>query len=446
MPLPERPDWTPDNLYVVGHQRPDTDAIASALGYAWLLNQTDSERAVAARCGPPGDQARYALERFQQPSPQLLSGVAPTFGHVVEERPTVGPDSPLADALTIMADESQVVVPVLGEGSRPKGVVAPLPLARAFARQQIGLDNTLPNCGAIAEVRPLFRSRDRLSDHKAAVLHAEGNQFVVVDDAGAYVGLVSQRRLINPPRARLFLVDHNELTQAVPGADEAEIVGVLDHHRLGNPPSALPIPFCVDPVGSTSTLVAERMRDARIRPPRSIAGMLLSGILSDTLIFRSPTSTPRDEAIAAWLGGICQVDVALYGKELLGAAPGLSERDPDDAVDADRKTYIMAGALVAIAQIEVMGLHELPARRALLMDAMAVRRVREGLALIGLMVTDVASIHSVLLCQGERRFLDALPFARISEFEFDLGEMVSRKKQLAPALQGALESVEQASP
>ncbi len=432
----------PDDIYVVGHQRPDTDAIAAALGYAWLLHHTDQQQAVAARCGPPGEQARYALERFEQPAPRLLSAVAPTFGHVVETRPSVRAEAPLADALTILADESQVVVPVLSESGRPLGVVAPLALARAFARQQTGKQSALPNCGAIAEVRPLFRTRDRLSDHRAAILHAEGNQFVVIDDNGAYIGLVSQRRLLSPPRAKLFLVDHNELTQAVPGADEAEIVGVLDHHRLGNPPSTLPIPFCVDPIGSTSTLVAERIREARTRPPRPIAGMLLSGILSDTLAFRSPTSTRRDEAMAAWLGGLSQLDVALYGKELLSAAPGLAARDPDDVVDADRKAYIMAGALVALAQVEVSGLHELPARQGLLIDAMAVRRVREGLALIGLMVTDIAACRSVLLCQGERRFLDALPFARLSETEFDLGEMVSRKKQLAPALQSALERVE----
>ena len=438
----DRLEWSPDVVYVVGHQRPDTDAIAASLGYAWLLTHTQQHRAVAARCGPPGEQARYALERFGQAAPTLLSAAAPTFGHVVEKRPAVSRDAPLSEALAILADETQVVVPVVDGKRKPVGVIAPLPLARAFARQATGDSSPLPSCGDLAEVRPLFRLRDRLSEHRASVLRAEGNQFAVVDDSGVYFGLVAQRSFLHPPRARLILVDHNELSQAVPGADEAEIVGVLDHHRLGNPPSAAPFPFRVDPVGSTSTLVAELCRDARVRPPAPLAGMLLSGILSDTLLFRSPTTTERDEDAAKFLGGICQIDPALFGKELLGAAPGLSDRSPDDVVDGDRKTYIMAGALVAIAQAEVMGLHELPERRDLLLDAMAVRRVREGLALVCLMVTDIAAIRSRLLCQGERRYLDALPFPRLGEFEFDLGEMVSRKKQLAPVLQGALESLE----
>ena len=442
MPSPDRLEWSPDAVYVVGHQRPDTDALASALGYAWLLVHLEESPAVAARCGPYGAQARYALERFGQAPPALLSAAAPTFGHVVEILPSVDAEAPLSEALTILADERQVVVPVLDARRRLRGVIAPLPLARAFARQATGDQPNLPSCGDLAEVRALFRLRDRLSEHRQAVLRSEGNQFAVVDDAGTYVGLVSQRRLLNPPRARLILVDHNELSQAVPGADEAEIVGVLDHHRLGNPPSAAPFPFRVDPVGSTSTLVAELCRERRVRPPKPIAGLLLSGILSDTLLFRSPTSTPRDEEAARFLAGICLIDVGLYGKELLGAAPGLADRSPDDVVDGDRKTYIMAGALVAIAQAEVMGLHDLPSRRDLLLDAMAVRRVREGLALICLMVTDVAAIRSRLLVQGERKFLDALPFPRISECEFDLGEMVSRKKQLAPSLQGVLESIE----
>jgi manganese-dependent inorganic pyrophosphatase len=283
------------------------------------------------------------------------------------------------------------------------------------------------------------RQRDRLSDHKGTLLRAEASRFIVQDDLGRYLGLAAQQQLLHPPRARLILVDHNELGQAVPGADEAEIVGVLDHHRLGNPPTPAPIPFVVDPVGSTSTLVAEQCRGRRITPPRALAGMLLSGILSDTLVFRSPTSTPRDEVMAQWLGGVAQVDVALYGEELLRAAPGLSSRTAEDIVDSDRKTYVMAQQLVSIGQVEVSSLRELPERQEELLDAMTIRRVREGHALVCLMVTDVIEGVSRLLVVGERTMVDLLPFARLSLTEFDLGHVVSRKKQLVPTLQASIE-------
>src|SRR4029078_2397420 len=131
-------------------------------------------------------------------------------------------------------------------------------------------------------------SRAKLSDHRHAVLRADHSEFLIVDDRGLYEGIAMQRHLLQPPRARLILVDHNELSQAVAGAEEAEIAGVLDHHRLGNPPTAAPIPFTVAPWASTSPLVTNHCRARRMTPPRPIAGMLLSGILSDTLVFRSP--------------------------------------------------------------------------------------------------------------------------------------------------------------
>lgn len=432
--LSERMDWSPELTYVIGHQRPDTDAIASALGYAWLLAHDTDDKYQAARAGQPSEQARYALHRYEQEAPPLLSEASPTFGHILERTPTVEAQAPLTEALAQLAS-GESAVPVLQAGGRACGLVSPLALARALATGN--LESRL--CGALAETVPLVRQRDRLSDHKATLLRAEASRFIVQDDSGRYVGLASQQALLHPPRARLILVDHNELGQAVPGADEAEIVGVLDHHRLGNPPTPAPIPFVVDPVGSTSTLVAEQCRAKRITPPRALAGMLLSGILSDTLVFRSPTSTPRDQVMAEWLGGVARVDVALYGEELLRAAPGLSSRTAEDIVDSDRKTYVMAQQLVSIGQVEVSSLLELPERQEELLDAMTIRRVREGHAIVCLMVTNVIDGTSHLLVVGERTMVDVLPFARLSTNEFDLGHVVSRKKQLVPALQASIE-------
>jgi manganese-dependent inorganic pyrophosphatase len=175
-------------------------------------------------------------------------------------------------------------------------------------------------------------------------------------------------------------------------------------------------------------------------PPKGMAGLLLSGILSDTLVFRSPTAGDRDRAMASWLAGVCHVDVDLYGKELLNAAPGLGSRAAGEIVDGDRKTYEMGGVPVSIGQVEVTGMQELPQRREELLQTLADRAERENLALICLMITDVVTGRSRLLCRGEGRFVAALPFARAGEGEFDLGDMVSRKKQLVPALHSVLES------
>ena len=434
--------WDPDVTYVIGHQRPDTDAIAAALGYAWLLNELGQQTVRAGRAGQPGEQTLYALKRFEQAQPGLLTAVAPTFWHVAEPREAVRPNDPLAEALSHLADGHNLV-PVVGEDEKPVGVVTPLALARSYSRtladNGVRVKEAAATCASISEAIPTFQTRDRVSDHRNALLRADANQFMVVDSRGHYVGIASQRRLLQPPRARLILVDHNELSQAVTGAEEAEIVGVLDHHRLGNPPTAAPIPFLVDPVGSTSTLVAEQCRVKRKTPPRPIAGMLLSGILSDTLIFRSPTTSDRDRVIAEWLASLCQIDAYLFGEELLHASPGIASRTADAILDGDRKEYDMGSAKVSISQVEVTGMQELPSRRDELFAAMDERRDREALDLICLMVTDVVTGTSLLLVRGEERLVSALPFSHTGEDEFDLHDIVSRKKQLAPALQSAIE-------
>lgn len=428
--------WDPEVTYVVGHQRPDTDAIASALGYAWLLQQTGQENVVASRAGQPGPQVLFALKRFEQAAPKPLTLVAPTFFHAAQHEPAVSPEAPLRDALARLATGSRVV-PVVAADRQPAGAVTLMALARAW--QQNELDRLERPCRDVAEPLSVFRDRDRISDHRSFVLRCNDDDFLVVDDANRYVGMATRARVLQPPQARLILVDHNELEQAVAGANEAEIVAVLDHHRLGNPPTAAPIPFVVEPVGSTSTLVAEQCRTRELAPPPGLAGMLLAGILSDTLVFRSPTTTGRDRVAGDWLAALARTDLAGFGAELLGASPGLGTRTADEVVEADRKTYAMGGVKVSVAQVEVTGLFEVAERRDALLQALDAQRLRESLGLACLMITDIVAGRSRLLARGEDRFLVALPFARLNDDQWELGEIVSRKKQLVPALHGVLE-------
>ena len=185
--------------------------------------------------------------------------------------------------------QGERLVPVVDGVGHLLGGLTPLALARAYAQVAGGQASAAAQtCRAYVEELPTLPATDRIRDRRTALLRGGGDEFLVVTEDGHYLGTASRQCLLEPPRARLILVDHNELSQAVPGADEAEIVGVLDHHRLGNAPTAAPIPFVVEPVGSTSTLVAEACRRRGVTPPADIAGLLLSGILSDTLVFRSP--------------------------------------------------------------------------------------------------------------------------------------------------------------
>ncbi len=429
--------WDPRHLYVVGHLRPDTDAIASAMGYAWYLRAIGQSDAIAARTGLPSTQTRFALRRFGIEAPPLLTDVAPTFRHTLKEVACVRPENPLSDAVVQLGYGGARVVPVVSAEGVPRGVVTPRVLARACSDTAGLAAAMIRPCADFTEDAPVYPAADRISSHRRALLRNEQDDFLIVDSDGLYRGVATRAGVLDPPRARLVLVDHNELDQSVSGADEAEITAVLDHHRLGNPSTATPIPFVVEPVGSTSTLVAERCKIAKARLPAELAGILVSGILADTLVFRSPTATDRDRLMADWLGERASLDVDAWGAELLASGPGLTGRLPHDVLESDRKRYTMGRFAVSLAQVEVASFRDLAEVRGGLLSALEEVRLREGLSLACLMVTDVLVGRSILLATGERSALTALPFPRHGEGGWDLDEIVSRKKELVPALEDA---------
>ena len=194
---------------------------------------------------------------------------------------------------------------------------------------------------------PRFQANTHIRDVVNRILREEHNDFLIVDEKGLYLGVTRQRDVLNPPRLRLILVDHNEPGQALGAVEEAELIEILDHHRLGNMSTHTPIRFSVDIVGSTSTLVLERIEEAGLSAPPAIAGLLLAGLLSDTLILTSPTTTERDRRAAERLGRWAFVknhplegeNIQSYGQQVLRAGAGLSTRDPQEIVGTDLKLY-----------------------------------------------------------------------------------------------------------
>jgi manganese-dependent inorganic pyrophosphatase len=246
------------------------------------------------------------------------------------------------------------------------------------------------------------------------------------------------------------MVDHNEPAQAVPGLEEAEIVEVLDHHRLNSQPTSVPIPILIEPVGSCSTLVTERGIELEQEFPPEIAGMLLSGILSDTLIFRSPTATERDRAAANQLIGMAklcpsdssqeqrQAAIEELGSALLAAGAGLGTRPVEEIIGTDVKFYEVGGARVAISQVEVTSFSELMSRLDELRDGLAKMAEREKLTMALLMITDVVRGNSRLIAAGHHRMIAALPYPRLNDGTLDAPGVVSRKKQLLPTVLAAV--------
>ena len=263
--------------------------------------------------------------------------------------------------------------------------------------------------------------------------------FPVVGDDGVLVGLAFKSDVLNPPRPRLVLVDHNELAQAVPGADEAEIVEVLDHHRLGGGlKSTQPIRFVNEPVGSTCTLVARQFRGAGLEPDKAVALCMASGIISDTLHLKSPTTTDVDREILAWLAPRCGEDLVAYAREFFEVGSALRSKAPAEVIREDCKEFTEHGVRFSISQIEETGFDLFWERKDELRESLEDFARRQRLDFSALLVTDVMSNGSVLLLSRESVAWEEINYPRLDRGLYELKNVVSRKKQLLPLVSQVL--------
>jgi manganese-dependent inorganic pyrophosphatase len=444
-------------IYVTGHVNPDTDSIAAAMGYAWLLRERDGVDAVASRAGAINPQTAWILKYLDLEPPFLLTDASPRFESVVRRYDTTLPDRPLRDAWVI-ANRTGGIAPLINQDGTPYGLITGESLF-AFLGKMVGpnpknseskiSDFLEQPCRQAADTRVgKFQASTRIRDMLNRLLREERDEFFVVDEAGRYVGIIRQRDLLEPPRLKLVLVDHNEAQQAVGSLEEAELLEILDHHRLGNPSTHVPIRFTVDIVGSTSTLVSERIEQAGLSAPPKLAGMLLSGLLSDTLVLTSPTTTERDrqaaERLARWafVGGNVLVDETIqsYGQKVLAASAGLGAREAKDVVSGDMKVYNAGRYQFAISQAEVSDLYEVSERLDGLNQALKALRDSKGLDFAMLMVTDVVRGSSrLLLTDSSPTILDELPYPPMHDGTRMADGVVSRKKQLLPGILSLLE-------
>jgi len=444
-----------DPIYVVGHINPDTDSIASAMGYAWLLRERDGANALAARAGALNAQSLWVLKTLNLEAPILLTDASARFGSVMSRLDTIRPDSQLGAAWSL-ASKTGGIAPVVSEDGMPYGIIDGMSLFKYFT-ETLGPrpgDTTVSEmmsaqCQDAADTAvPKYKANAHIRDSLNKLLRDEHNDYWVVDEQGVYMGIAHQREVLNPPRLKVILVDHNEPRQAIAALEEAELLEILDHHRLGNPYTHQPIRFTVDTVGSTSTLVAELTAEAGLSVPPLLAGMLLAGLTSDTLVLTSPTTTQRDkdaaERLARWafvVGSPLKGEtIESYGKAVLNAGAGLSNRKPEEIVSTDIKPFEGGGFKFAVAQVEVTDILQLTEHLDPLQDALNGLRDKRGLDFAMLLVTDIVRGTSRLLVSSDApAVLNDLPYPPLPDGTRDALGIVSRKKQLLPAVLGLLE-------
>lgn len=240
---------------------------------------------------------------------------------------------------------------------------------------------------------------------------------------------------IKEEQADVMLVDHNEFQQSVVDIAEATILAVVDHHRIANFETANPLYYRAEPVGCTSTIILKLFKENQIEIPKEIAGIMLSAIISDTLLFKSPTSTEADQLAAKELVEISGVDLEAYGLDMLKAGTNLSDKPAEVLLDLDAKSFPMGEASVRIAQVNTVDLNEVMDRQAELETAMQTEIATNGYDLFVLVVTDILNSNSELLIAGERKEQVEQAFGvKLENNRAFLQGVVSRKKQVVPQL------------
>jgi len=293
--------------------------------------------------------------------------------------------------------------------------------------------------GLVQRDAPRFSPQEKLGVIRRRIIQSNALIYHVVDEEARLVGVFSKSDILKPVRTRLVLVDHNELSQAVDGANEVEIAEVVDHHRLGNPHTAQPILFLNRPLGSTCSIVADMFRTAGLTPSPQIAGLMMCGIISDTLLLQSPTTTPLDVSLLAWLTRIADADPRALADMIFNAGSVLSTLSPDAAVRADCKLYNEGDKRFSVAQVEELGFNNFWKCSDSLLESLEKYRRENGLHFTCLLVTDIDTQGSLLLVRGDPDILQGITYSpKTPPFIFDLPGIVSRKKQLMPFLAGLL--------
>lgn len=288
-----------------------------------------------------------------------------------------------------------------------------------------------------------FKPMDLLSDIKGTMEQTHYRNYPVIEN-GRLVGLVSRDELTMPERDRVILVDHNERGQAVEGIEEAKIIEIIDHHRLGGIQTSEPIFTHAEPVGCTATIVANMHWQQDVDIPAPIAGLLLSAILSDTVLFKSPTCTPYDKKTAERLAEIAGVDLKEYGMAMLKAGSGIGDMTPMEIAKNDSKEFQMGDYHLLISQISVMDPKEVLDLEPQLIEAMTTICEKEGFDMSLVMVTDILEEATYLLYAGSPKTLIGEAFKKdASGTHVYLPGVMSRKKQIVPPLSEAVKRIKE---
>lgn len=290
----------------------------------------------------------------------------------------------------------------------------------------------------------MFFDEDDLNDCKEDIEQSRHSKFPIISRDKKYLGLLSRNHLINPQRKRVILVDHNEMNQSADGIEEAEILEVIDHHKIGDIRTSIPISFRNNPVGSSNTIIFYMFRENNVEIPKEVAGLMLSGIISDTLLFKSPTTTQRDRVAVEELLKIVDIDLYKYAMEMFKAGTSLEGKTIEEIIYQDFKKFNLEYKNVGISQVFTLDINQIMNKKDEFIKLIDEITFDKDYFLIIMAVTDIVNEGSYMFYTSSKERLVKGIFDEEESFQgMYVDKCVSRKKQIVPKIINALRLIRQ---
>lgn len=281
----------------------------------------------------------------------------------------------------------------------------------------------------------IFTTDDTLNHVKEVMSETRFRSYPVLDLNNRCVGSISRFALLKGLRKKVILVDHNERGQSIPGIEEADILEIVDHHRVADIQTVGPLLFRGEPLGSTATIVTKMFEEFDVEIPQAIAGILLGAVVSDTLLFKSPTCTPTDTKIARKLAKIAQVDIQEFAMDMFKAGTSLAGKTVEEIFNQDFKKFLFENGTVGVGQVNTMDIEGFAEYKAEMLEYMTKFAQDNNLDFVALLLTDVINANSEIFAAGPKAYLVEQAFnIKLNDSQATLKGVISRKKQVVPAI------------
>ncbi|MBR3276633.1 MAG: putative manganese-dependent inorganic diphosphatase [Eubacterium sp.] len=436
-------------VYVFGHRNPDTDSVVSAIAYAALRNAKGGGNYIPAVLGEINDQTAAVLSRFGFKAPEMLYTVKTQVRDLEYDiPPVIKKTADAGEAWKIFKyDAYNGAVPVTDEEGRLAGMLTKGDIAEYIMETLDGMQMDLSaseafrlvcrsvNAGRLCSGENIvsFRLDDYLDKVKEQILQSRYRSYPILDGNEKVAGTLSRFHLLNPKRKKVVLVDHNEVSQSVSGLEQAEILEIIDHHRLGDVQTQAPAAIRCEPLGSTATIIARMYREKKITPSPEMAGLLAAAILSDTVLFKSPTCTQTDIQTAKRLEKLCGISLEDIGRKMFSAGTDLTA-GAEALLHSDFKEFRLAGHFIGIGQLTCLDSGTVLKRADEFLSCMQKEAAGKNYEMVLFMISDVLKNGSTLLVSGDSRVISQAFGEPVADGRVFLPGVLSRKKQVVPAL------------